>query len=135
MKDTVDRITVKEIAIIAVHAFVGWMLCGAIVMIGREIWSIETTLIVHAAGVPVVFALISLSYFTYFAFTTPPQTATIFMLAAIFLDVIIVATFIEKSFEMFTSFLGTWLVFGLIFLTTYVAGTLIVKRKASQLAI
>ena len=123
------RITPAAALILAIHAFVAWVLCGAIVIVGRQIWSIETTLIVHALGVPIVFVVVSWIYFTYFRFTTPIQTAAIFTLSAITLDAVIVATFIEGSFEMFTSFIGTWLPFGLMFLTTYLVGTAVLNRQ------
>ncbi len=128
-------ITPAAIAIIAAHALVLWILCGAIMMIGREIWSLETTLIVHAAGAPVLAVMVSLVYFTYFNYTSPLQTATIFMLSAISLDAIIVASFIERSFEMFTSPIGTWIPFGLIFLATYLTGSLMMRRTAGRPAI
>ena len=123
------RFTPTAAAIIAAHAFVAWILCGAIVIVGRQIWTIETTLIIHALGVPIIILVVSWIYFTYFHFPTPLQTAAIFTLSAIMLDVVIVATFVEGSYEMFTSFIGTWLPFGLMFLTTYLVGTLIQKRS------
>ncbi len=128
-------ITPAAVAIIAAHALVLWILCGAIMMIGREIWSLETTLIVHAAGAPVLAVMVSLIYFTYFNYTSPLQTAAIFMLSAISLDAIIVASFIERSFEMFTSPIGTWIPFGLIFLATYLTGSLMMRRTAGRPAI
>jgi hypothetical protein len=134
-EQTRPPITPGAVAIIVAHAVVLWILCGAIVMIGRQIWTMETTLIIHAIGSPIIAVTLSLIYFTYFNYTTPLQTATIFTLSAILLDVIIVATFIEKSFEMFTSPIGTWIPFALIFLATYLIGSLITKRKARQLAI
>ena len=131
---TRQHITPAAVAIIAAHALVAWILCGAIVIVGREIWSIETTLIVHAIGVPIVFIFVSLIYFTYFSYTTPLQTATIFTLSAIFLDLVLVASIIEKSYEMFSSLIGTWIPFGLMFLTTYLIGSLIARRKADRVA-
>jgi len=128
-------ITPAAIAIIAAHALVLWILCGAIVMIGRQVWTMETTLIVHAIGSPIIATVLSLIYFTYFDYTNPLQTATIFTLLAILLDVIIVASLIEKSFEMFTSLIGTWIPFALIFLATYLTGSQVAKRKARQMAI
>ena len=67
---TRPHITPAAIAIIAAHALVAWVLCGAIVAVGQQIWTMETTLIVHAIGVPVVFLIVSLIYFTYFNYTT-----------------------------------------------------------------
>lgn len=131
---TKSRITPTAIAIIAVHALVAWVFCGAIVIIGRQIWTIETTLIVHAIGVPIVFLFVSLIYFTYFSYTTPLQTATIFTLSAMLLDLIVVATIIERSYEMFGSLIGTWIPFGLMFLTTFLIGSLIMRRQVGQAA-
>ena len=134
-EQTRPHITPAAVAIIAAHALVAWALCGAIIAIGRQLWTMETTLIVHAIGVPIVFIFVSLIYFTYFSYTTPLQTATIFTLSAILLDLVVVASIIEKSYEMFSSLIGTWIPFGLMFLTTYLMGTLIEKRKASRAVI
>ena len=82
----------------------------------------EITLILHAVGAPVFFGIIALIYFKKFNFTTPLQTAAIFVAYVIFMDVFLVAMFIEKSCEMFTSLLGTWIPFILIFLATCFTG-------------
>jgi hypothetical protein len=128
-------VTPKVVVIIALHALVAWALCGAIVIVGRQLWTMDTTLIVHAIGVPIVFVFVSLSYFSFFSYTTPLQTATIFTLSAILLDLTVVATLIEGSYEMFGSLIGTWIPFALMFITTYVMGNLITKRKRTQVAI
>ena len=113
---------IKETGIILIHALVGWGLCGAIIGIGRNVTSMETTLILHAIGAPVFFAIVALVYFKFFNFTSPLKTAAIFVGFVIFMDVFLVALFIEKSFAMFTSLLGTWIPFLLIFLATYITG-------------
>ena len=41
-----------RVIIIVALGLLGWALCGAIMFIGMEIMSIETTLIVHAIGAP-----------------------------------------------------------------------------------
>jgi len=112
----------KKTIIILIHAFAGWGLCGAIIGIGRNLTSMEITLILHAIGAPVFFVIIALIYFKNFNYTTPLQTAFIFIGFIIFMDVFLVALLIEKSFSLFTSPLGTWLPFGLIFLATYITG-------------
>ena len=113
---------VKKILILLAHAFVGWGLCGAIVGIGRNVTSMQVTLIVHAVGAPVIFVVISLIYYKWFHYTTALQTAAAFVLFVIFMDVFVVALLIEKSFEMFSSILGTWLPFVLIFAAVYTTG-------------
>jgi len=44
------------------------------------------------------------------------------------MDVFLVALLIERSFEMFTSLLGTWIPWALIFTSTYLTGWLITTR-------
>jgi hypothetical protein len=109
-------------AIIIGHALVGWMYCAALIGIGRQIMSMQATLVMHAIGAPLGFVLVSLLYFKRFAFTNPLQTAFLFLGVVIFMDIFVVALLIEKSFVMFTSVLGTWLPFALIFSATYLAG-------------
>jgi hypothetical protein len=111
-----------RLAVILAHAVVGCGLCGAIMGIGRSVTSLENTLIVHAIGAPVIFGLISLLYFRRFGYTTPLQTALVFLGFVAFMDAFVVALFLEKSFDMFTSVLGTWIPFALIFLSTYLTG-------------
>jgi len=118
----------KRSIVILVHAFVGWGICGAIIGIGRIVTSMEITLILHAIGAPVFFAIIAFIYFKNFNYTTPLQTAVIFVSFVIFVDVFLVALFIEKNFAMFTSILGTWIPFLLIFLATYITGLFLKSR-------
>jgi hypothetical protein len=110
------------------HVLIGWILCGAIMGIGRQITTMENTLIIHAAGVPAIFAVISSIYFEKVNYSTPLQTAIIFVSFVIFMDIFVVAMIIEKSFEMFKSVLGTWIPIPLIFLSTYLTGTVLDKR-------
>jgi hypothetical protein len=56
----IGGLNVKKMLVILLHAFVGWALCGAIMGIGMAVTSIETTLIIHAMGAPVIFAVLSL---------------------------------------------------------------------------
>ena len=113
---------IKEIAIIGLFAAIGWALCGAVIGIGRTVTSMEITLIVHAFGAPIIFGILSFIYFKKFHFTSPLLTAVIFVSFVMFMDFFLVALFIEKSFAMFKSILGTWLPFALIFLSTYLTG-------------
>ncbi len=122
---------VKKIAIILVHAFVGWALCAATMGIGMATMTMESTLIVHAIGAPIFFAIVSLIYFRKFNYTTPLQTAMIFVGFVIAVDFFVVALLINKSLEMFASLLGTWIPFALIFTSTYLTG-LWVQRIAER---
>ncbi len=112
----------KKVCVTAVFALIGWGICGAIINIGRSTIGTDATLIVHAIAVPIVFGALSFLYHRYFHFTRPVLTGLIFMLSAMLLDAGIIAPLAEKSYVMFTSILGTWIPFGLIFLATFLVG-------------
>ena len=118
----------KKFLIIFVLALTGWALCGAIIGIGFAVTTVQNTLIIHLVGAPIIFTAISLIYFKRFDFTTPLQTALIFVSFAILMDFFVVALLIEKSFEMFTSVIGTWLPWAFIFLSTYFVGVSLKKQ-------
>jgi hypothetical protein len=122
---------VKKMGIILVLAFVGWAICGMIMGIGMATTTLDNALILHAAFVPVVFFGVSMLYFSKFNYTTPLQTAGIFVAFVILMDIFVVSMIINKSFEMFYSFLGTWFVFGEIFVTTYFTGKFTTKKSVS----
>lgn len=119
---------IKKIFIILIHAFIGWALCAATMGIGMVIMSVENALIVHAIGAPIFFAIVSLIYFYKFNYTTPLQTAMIFVGFVITVDFFVVALIINRSLEMFASLLGTWIPFALIFISTYLVGLYVVKK-------
>lgn len=118
----------RPVAVIGVIGLVGWALCGSIVFVGREVTSIDTALIVHAIGAPIIFGALSWLYFTRFNYTTPLATAVIFTAIVIGMDVFLVALLIERSFEMFGSVLGTWVPWFLIFSSTWLVGRWSVGR-------
>ena len=118
--------------ILLAHAFVGWALCFATMGIGMATMSLNSTLIVHAIGAPIFFTIISLFYFHKFNYTTPLQTAMVFIGFVIAVDFFVVALIILRSLEMFTSLLGTWIPFALIFTSTYLTGLLTRKGPKQQ---
>lgn len=118
----------KKIMIILVYAFIGWALCGATMGIGLATMTLENTLIVHAIGAPIFFTIISLIYFQKFNYTTPLQTAIIFVGFVIAVDFFVVALLINRSSDMFASLLGTWIPFALIFASTYLTGLYVLKH-------
>jgi hypothetical protein len=123
------NLSARQIAVVVIFGVVGWALCGAIMFIGMEVTSMQTTLIAHAVGAPVIFATISWIYYTRFGYTKPLTTATTFLGIVIFLDFFPVATVINRSFEMFASLLGTWIPWALIFLSTYLTGRVHTTRS------
>jgi hypothetical protein len=113
--------------IILIFAFIGWALCFTVMGIGMKITSMDRTLIIHAIAAPIIFIGLSLVYFSFFNFTTPLETAIIFVVFVILMDIIVVALLINKSFEMFKSIIGTWIPFILIFTATYLTGLYLLK--------
>jgi hypothetical protein len=114
-----------QIAIAVAHALVGWGLCGAAMGIGLAKTSVNRALVIHAIAAPLIFALVSAMYFTYFAYTGALATAAGFVAVVIAMDVFVVALLIQREFSMFRSVPGTWLPFALIFASTYAVGRLI----------
>lgn len=124
----------KKILTIVIYALIGWALCFATMGIGQALLPLQTALIIHAIAAPIFFALLSLSYFKRFNYTTPLQTALLFVGIVIGLDFFVVALLILRSMEMFTSLLGTWIPFALIFTSTYVTGLYIEGRSQRNAA-
>lgn len=119
-----------KVAILLAHAFVGWALCFATIGIGMATTSVQNALIMHAIAAPIFFAGISMFYFRRFNYTSPLYTASVFIAFVIAMDFFIVALMILRSFEMFTSLLGTWIPFATIFTTTYLTGLLTINHYA-----
>jgi hypothetical protein len=100
--------------------------------IGMATMSLDTTLIVHVIGAPIFFAILSLIYFHKFHYTSPLQTAVIFVGFVIVVDFFVVGLIINRSLEMFSSLLGTWIPFALIFISTYLTGLLTGKSLKQE---
>jgi hypothetical protein len=124
----------KKVLIILAFSFAGWALCGAAMGIGMALTSVENAMIIHAFAAPVIYFTLSWVYFSRWNYTSPFRTAAIFLSFVILMDFFIVALIINRSLEMFTSPLGTWIPFLLIYLTTYLTG-IYINRKQEEAAI
>lgn len=123
----------KKLAVTKVHAILGWALCGLVMYAGMATTSMGNAVIIHLIAAPIIFWALSTLYFKRFDYFSPVSVAAIFVAVVICLDVIIVALIIERSFEMFRSPLGTWIVFALIFLATWLTGVNIRSRRPKTL--
>lgn len=123
--------TLKKTSILLLHAFVGWALCFATMGIGMATTTLNNALIIHAIAAPIFFGGVALVYFSRFHYTSPLQTALIFVGFVVAVDFFVVALLINSSLEMFTSLLGTWIPFALIFLSTYLVGITIEKSRVA----
>jgi hypothetical protein len=121
----------KRTIIVLVHAFIVWVLCAAVMGIGRAVTTEQNAFIIHAVAAPLASALISLNYFKRFNYTSPLQTALIFVLVPAALDLLIVSLLVLRSLDMFTSpgsLLGTWIPLTLIFFASYLTGLVVTGR-------
>jgi len=93
--------------------------------VGMRTTSLENALVIHAVVAPVIFSTLSVSYFRRFGFSAPLNIAAAFLAVVITLDFFVVALFIQRSFDMFRSPLGTWFPVLLIFLSSWFTGNLV----------
>ena len=108
--------------VITLHAFAGWSLCALTIAAGFALTNERTALIIHAIAAPLIFGALSWFYFRTFHYTSPFITALVFLGFTMAVDFFLVALVIQNSLAMFSSILGTWLPFGLIFVSTYSVG-------------
>ncbi|MEJ2667925.1 MAG: hypothetical protein P8Z81_12650 [Deinococcales bacterium] len=121
----------RSVGTLLAFAFVGWALCAATMGIGMATMSERNAMLVHVVLAPVFFVAVSSVYFRRVPNATPWLTAVGFVAVVMVVDFVVVAVIIYRSLAMFTSPLGTWIPFGLIFLATYVTG-LALTRAASR---
>jgi hydrogenase-4 membrane subunit HyfE len=127
--------SIKNIAIMIVHAFLVWVLCTAAMGVGRAVTTEQNAFIIHATAAPIISALVSLNYFKKFHFTSPLQTAFIFILVPAVLDFLIVALLVLQNMDMFISsgsLFGTWLPLTLIFLAAYLTGLAVTGKGIEE---
>jgi hypothetical protein len=124
----------RGVAVVVTHGLVGWGLCGLTMSVGMKLTTLEAALILHAFAAPIFFAGLSLIYFHRSGSCSPLRAAVAFLGVVVVMDVLVVALFIERSFKMFDSILGTWLPFLLIFVSTWWTG-LVVRRSTHRAAV
>ena len=132
--ESINSVQIKKFGVVLAFALLAQMLCWAIMVVGQMVTSLENTLIAHAVGAPIIAIVVSFTYYKKFNYTTPLQTAIVFISVVIVMDVFIVALLIEKSFEMFTSPIGTWIPISSIFLATYLTGLFATKLSETTTA-
>ncbi|UCB52366.1 MAG: hypothetical protein JSV10_10355 [Candidatus Zixiibacteriota bacterium] len=125
-----DKINARKAIVFLLHAFAIWAICGASVGIGRAATSERIALIIHAIFAPVISAIVASIYFRKFNYTTPLQTAVLFVCFVIFMDFFVVSLLILGDFGMFASALGTWIPFALMFTSIYLTGRFLRKPMA-----
>ena len=99
-----------------------WAACGGVIAIGRRVWTMQTTLVVHlCAAAAFAFAAAAAHKLMAPDFDIVGRAAAMTGLI-IALDALVVAPLFERSYAMFRSALGTWVPFAAMFLACWVAG-------------
>ncbi len=102
-----------------------WAACGGVIAVGRRIWSMQTTLIVHLFAAA-AFAFAAAAAHKLLVPGFDPATRAAAMTALIVaLDALVVAPLFERSYAMFRSVLGAWIPFVAIFFASWVAGLVV----------
>jgi hypothetical protein len=112
----------KKTTLFLLHALIGWALCGAVMGIGMRLMPLQNALLVHLFAAPVIFAMVTLSYHKKAPSARPLWVAAGFTVFVMAMDFFLVAMVIQKSFAMFRSTMGTWLPFGMIFISSWRTG-------------
>lgn len=129
-----NTLKIRKAVTVLGHAFVVQALCWAAMGIGMAVTTLENALIIHAIAAPIIAVVVSSIYFIKFDYTTPLQTAIVFLSVVLAIDFFVVALLINKSLEMFTSPIGTWIPLSSIFLSTYLTGLYTKKHTKSTTA-
>ncbi len=111
-------------ASVIVSAVILWAACGGVIAIGRRLWTLRKTLIVHVfAGPAIAFMVASARHMLFSDFAAIPRAVEITGVV-VALDAFVVAPVFERSYAMFRSALGTWIPFAAIFVASWIAGRL-----------
>ncbi len=102
--------------------------------VGMATTSLGNALVIHAVAAPVIFALVSRRYFSRSSRYTPLVGAAVFVVVVMAMDFFVVALIINRSLEMFTSLLGTWVPFVSIFASSYLTGLIVTRGGRAQSA-
>jgi len=109
----------RRTLLLLVFALVGWALCGATIGVGRQLLPMEQVLVVHAIAAPLIFGVLAYFHARHFASLRPLPTGVVCLGVVVLMDAGLVAPFLENSFAMFRSPIGTWIPFALIFVSVW----------------
>lgn len=96
-----------------VHGAIGWVLCAAVMGL------------VDGMAAPLIFVLVSTSYFAGRRTLRPLAAALAFTAIVAMLDLVVVAGILRHGLTMFSTVTWTWLRFAFVFLATWVTGRVV----------
>ncbi len=114
-----------KLTVVLGYAIIGTALCASTMMLGMATMPVVQPLIIHVLAVPVVFVFVSLFYFNRYAYTTPLQTALVFVSVAVLVNFFVVGLIFNRSLDLFANPLGTWIPLFLIFAVTHLTGLIV----------
>lgn len=101
-----------------------WAICGGVIAIGRRIWAMQTTLIIHLFVASIGAFGIAATHKLLFPNVAALPRAVAITAVIVGLDALVVAPLFERSYAMFRSALGTWIPFAAIFFASWTAAWL-----------
>ncbi len=113
-------------------AIAGWVACGLVLAMGRAALGLEGALVLHLFAAPLIAAAITLFLWTHPRHPGVLGTAAALGGVAAFLDAVFVAPFLERSWAMFASPVGTWMPLALIFGASAATGALLARPAARR---
>lgn len=109
---------------VALHAMVGWGVCGAVMGWLLPRTSLGVAFTVHLLAAPIAFAFIARHYFNYRGARSPLPVAAAMTAIVALLDAALVAGVIAQDASMVASAWGFWLPLALIFSVTWAVGAI-----------
>ena len=101
-----------------------WGACGALIAVGRRLWTLNVALRVHLVAAPIIsFVLSAIHRMLAPEFNLVLRAVALTGLVMV-LDLVVVAPLLERNYAMFRSSIGTWFPFAAIFLASLAAGLL-----------
>jgi hypothetical protein len=125
---------IGKLIIVLTCAAVGSALCVATMSLCLAFLPFADALLIHALVAPSAFVFITRFYFKRFAYTTPLQTALVFVAVAMLVNFYLAIRGINYGLAMFASLLATWIPFLFVFTATHVTGLIMTLRPSRRLS-
>jgi hypothetical protein len=116
-------------------AVAGWIACGLVFALARAVLGVEAAIVIHLLAAPVIGAAVTVLLWNHPRHPGVAGTAATLAGTAALLDAIVVAPFLERSFDMFSSVAGTWIPLALIFAASAATAAWLSRRKATGLTV
>lgn len=122
-----------KLIIVLTCAAVGAALCVAAMSLCLAFLPFADALLIHAVVAPIVFVFVTRYYFQKFAYTTPLQTAVLFVSVVMLVSFYLASRGINYGLGMFGNIIATWIPFLLILTATHVTGLIMTFRSPRRL--